>query len=159
MILLKIFDIKITMAELLMQESYDLFYLEEAKVNTFVKMQLSGFRNMRYYSEEEKEGLSEYILLKEVRPYLFSFIKGKKIPDSFQISLRPPDRFREEVLGKAAELGSVDYYLHFRFENEELSVVTGCFYHEFTMDKEAEYTWDKAVKDFFRQKGISYEEQ
>ena len=156
MILLKIFDIKNTMAALLLKEDYDEFFLEDAKVNTFMKLQLSGFRNMRFYDEGERAGLSEYLLWKEAKPFLFSFIKGEKTPDSFQISLRAPDKWHGELAGGQEK--TVDCFLHFRFENEELSVVTGCSYYEFTMDKEAEHEWDLTVKRFFDRKGIAYEE-
>lgn len=150
MILLKIFDIKKTMASLLIWEDYDEYFLEDAKINTFLKMQLSGFRNMKFYEKEEKEGLSGYVFWKEVKQFLFLFIKGERTPESFQISLRAPKDQNED--------DSVDCFLHFRFENGELSVVTGCSYHEFTMDKGVEQEWDRKVKRLFDKKGITYEE-
>lgn len=157
MILLKIFDIKDTMAGLLLHEDYDSFYLEDVKVTTFAKMQLSGFRNRNWYDGEEAEELPGHVFWKEVRPFVFFYIKGKKTPSSFQISLRAPDWQVSEVLGGTSGKIPVDLFLHFRFEEGELSVVTGCYYHEFTMDKEAEFAWDQAVKQLFRQKKISYE--
>lgn len=159
MILLKIFDIKNMMTALLIKEDYDTFFLEDAKVNTFMKLQLSGFRNLRFYEDEERAGLTEYLLWEEVKSVLCSFISGNRTPDTFQISLMAPSEVKEQVFGEEAEMIPADFFLHFRYENEELAVVTGCSYHEFTMDKEAERTWDSAVKKFLYKQGISFEEQ
>ena len=159
MILLKIFDIKSTMADLLLKEEFDQFYLEEAKVVTFAKLELSGIRNMNFYDSAEKEtGLSERICWKEAKPVIYSYIKGKKTPSSFRITLRAPESIAAGILEKGGRQGMAEYLLHFRFESEELSVVTGCSYHAFTMEKAEEFAWDQAVKEYFKRRKISFEE-
>ena len=43
--LIKINDIRITMSMLLLKDAFDAFFLEEAEVMTFAKLQINGRRN------------------------------------------------------------------------------------------------------------------
>ena len=160
MILLKIFDIKETMTWLLMREGFDRLLLEEAQITTFARLTFQGRRNMGWYDGEELEkypDLPTYIYWREAKPFLFSYIKGKKTPSHFQISLRLSDEEAERRLGKQAAGQDVDFLLHFRFEQGKLSAVTGCNYHSFTLEKQAEFAWDEAVQGMLRELGIGFE--
>ena len=55
MLSLKINDIKITMAHLLLRETFDEFLLEESKVVTFAMFEINGKRNLNWYDDDEKE--------------------------------------------------------------------------------------------------------
>lgn len=160
MILLRIFDIKDTMTWLLMKDGFDKLLLEEAQVTTFARLTIEGRRNMAWYDREERErdsALPEYIYWKEVKPLLFSYIKGKKTPGYFQISLRLSGEEAVRRMGEQAGMQDVDFLLHFRFEQGKLSLVTGCSYHTFTMDKQAEFAWDEAVQGMLRELHIGFE--
>ncbi len=160
MILLKIFDIKETMAWLLMRDGFDRMYLEEAQVTTFARLSFQGHRNMGWYDREEREqypDMPEYIYWKEAKPFLFSYIKGKRTPSHFQISLRLSREEAERRLGEQMAGQEVDFLLHFRFEKGKLSAVTGCSYRSFTMDKQAEFAWDGAVQEMLRELQIGFE--
>ena len=50
-----------------------------------------------------------------------------------------------------------DVLLHFRYEKDELSVITGTSAYTFTMDRRVEFAWDSAVKDIMKKLGIGYE--
>lgn len=161
MILLQIFDIKDTMTWLLMKDGFDRLLLEEAQVTTFARLTFEGRRNMAWYDREEREGgsgLPEYIYWKEAKPLLFSYIKGKKTPSYFQISLRLPREEAVRRMGEQAAMQDVDFLMHFRFEQGKLSLVTGCSYHTFTMDKQAEFAWDAEVQRMLRELHIGFEE-
>ena len=54
MLSLKINDIKITMAHLLLRETFDEFLLEESKVVTFAMFEINGKRNLNWYDDDEK---------------------------------------------------------------------------------------------------------
>lgn len=160
MILLKIFDIRETMAWLLMKDGFDRLLLEEAQVTTFARLSFQGRRNMEWYDPEERErylDMPEYIYWKEAKSFLFSYIKGKKTPSHFQISLRLSREEAERRLGQQIAGQDVDFLLHFRFEQGKLSAVTGCSYHNFTMDKQAEFAWDGAAQEMLRELQIGFE--
>lgn len=164
MILLNIFDVKDLMAALLLSESFDHYLLEEVDVTTFAKIEISGRRNKEWYDSEDGElSLSEQLYWKEVKPVVFAYIKGKKTPHSFAISLKLPDEMARSVLGEQLSEQMIDgaglkLLLHFRFEKGKLSVVTGTSYESFVMDKRADFAWDSGVKKLLQQMKISFEE-
>lgn len=163
MILLNIFDIKDMMAHLLLAESFDSYLLEEAAVTTFAKMEMKGRRNMEWYDlEEQRESLPDHLYWKEAKPVIYAYIKGKRTPHSFSISLKLADQDACTLLGSQAgqvilEQG-MQFLLHFRFEKGKLSVITGTSYQNFTMDKRGEFAWDSGVKKLLGQLKVSYEE-
>lgn len=161
MILLKIFDIKDTMAHLLLKESFDGCFLEEAQVTTVAKMNLSGRRNPRWYDEDAKQ-YPDLLYWREARPFVFDYIKGKKTPSFFVISLKIPYEeavklIDDKTLLQEVQTQQTELLLHFRFEKDNLSVVTGTSQKEFTMDKRAEIAWDMAVPALFKRMHITYE--
>lgn len=164
MILLNIFDVKDTMAHLLLQKSFDGYLLEEACVTTFAKMELKGRRNQEWYEEQQgEEKLPQQIYWGEAKPFLYTYIKGKKTPASFSVSLKLTFREAESIsagqeLCQMMRAQQTDVLLHFRFERGKLSVITGTASHDFRMDKSVEFAWDSAVRGIFKGLGVGYEE-
>lgn len=163
MILLNIFDVKDMMAALLLSESFDGYLLEEVSVTTFAKLEIKGRRNKEWYDSGEANDLPELLYWKEVKPVIFSYIKGKKTPHSFVISLKLTESFARTILGEQLAVQMIDgaglkLLLHFRFEKGKLSVVTGTSYETFVMDKRADFAWDSGVKKLLGQMKIAFEE-
>lgn len=164
MILLNIFDIKDTMAHLLLKESFDAYLLEEACVTTFAKMEMKGRRNQEWYDlEKEESKLPEHLYWREVKPFIYAYIKGKRTPSFFTISLKLTENevqsvFEGQELYQMMKVQQTDVLLHFRFEKGKLSVITGTSSRMFTMDKSVEFAWDNAVRVFFKKLGVGYEE-
>ena len=50
-----------------------------------------------------------------------------------------------------------DVLLHFRYEKDVLSVVSGTSSQTFTMDKSVEFAWDSEVKSMLKELGIGFE--
>ena len=50
-----------------------------------------------------------------------------------------------------------DVLLHFRYEKDVLSVVSGTSSQTFTMDKSVEFAWDSEVKSMLKKLGIGFE--
>ena len=163
MILLNIFDIKNLMSYLLLKDTFDNCLLEELKVTTFAKMSLEGRRNKGWYDTEENPGdLPDLLYWREARPFVLQYIRGKRTPTSFAISLKVPKEVAVELSGEnelAALLSEeeVELLLHFRFEQDRLSVVTGCSHFVFTMDRRAEFSWDEAIKSCLKKLKIAFE--
>ncbi|MDD7402506.1 MAG: DUF5721 family protein [bacterium] len=164
MIALNILDIKNMMAQLLLRETFDNFYLEEASVTTFANLKINGRRNQEWYDTEERDGEKSYLVFwKEVRNILFQYIKGKKTPAFFSISLKLCNEeagkyIQDEKVLHLLNEGKIEFLLHFRFEKEKLFVVTGSSQKEFIIDKMPENSWDMSVKNYMKQLNISYEE-
>lgn len=170
--LIKINDIRITMSMLLLKDAFDAFFLEEAEVMTFAKLQINGRRNKNWYAGETDNdiredsitngstGLTELIRWKEARHVFFEYIKGKKTPDLFKVSLKAGNSmaeiflkdsgFYEKYLQEKPEL-----HLQLRYENGTLCVVTGIYNNNFTLDKSVENAWDDAVVKWFKQNKVA----
>ena len=149
MLSLKINDIKITMAHLLLRETFDEFLLEESKVVTFAMFEINGKRNLNWYDDDEKENqLSELLYWGEARDFLFDYIKGKKTPEYILAESGVFSRYLSE---------QPDLYLQIRYEKGELTMVTGITHREFTMDKTLDRGWDDAIREWIRTLKISVE--
>lgn len=163
MILLGISDIKLAMAHLLVRDSFDQFFLDSAELTTFATMTLRGRRNLAWYdSDEEHENpsLSEWLRWSEVKPTVFSYIKGTKTPDAMKIILKADSDWAESRLVQQGLENQYQQYhpdlvINFRYEKEQLSVITGVSYSEFTMDKQIEFAWDEIVSHYFSHLGIA----
>ena len=90
MIACNICDIKLFTKKLFIGETFDRFLLKEAEIVTFNTFSIDGRVHKSFYSEEERaEGqIEEYSTWKTLRPFCFSLIKGKKLPDR-TVSDRP----------------------------------------------------------------------
>lgn len=162
MIALRIEDKKKFTSELFVGELFDRFFLREAVVVTFNTFTVDGRIRQGYFTEEELEQgrIEEYSPWSAVKPFCFSLIKGKKLPESFRIVLQYPAAAIERFLadnGVAMRAEQVKgLYLNVRYEEGQLQCVTGTAVNYFTMDKSLERAWDAAVEKFFRARQIPF---
>ena len=165
MIACNICDIKLFTKKLFIGETFDRFLLKEAEIVTFNTFSIDGRVHKSFYSEEERaEGqIEEYSTWKTLRPFCFSLIKGKRLPESFHIVLQLSGRAQEAFLRDrqtgfaSSEVNGL--YLNIRYEDKRLSCVTGTSVSRFTLDKTLEHEWDGAVKEFLKKKNIPFEEK
>lgn len=161
---LKIVDVKGFMSKLLIQNVFDAFLVSDVIIHTFQRFEMNGKLNRDYYSTEELEALGSrtYAKWSEVRPFAYQIVKGNKTPLSFQISLMLSGKAIESVLtnqGVLLDSNEVTgLYLHTRYENSELHVVTGTGKKTFSLDKSLDYAWDEQVMKFLKSNEIAYEE-
>ena len=89
MIALKIEDLKTFTAQLFMGETFDHWLVREVNIVTFNSFTIDGRIRQGYYSDEELEAnrIEELSSWKSLRPFCYSLIKGKKLPESFQITM------------------------------------------------------------------------
>lgn len=163
MILLQISDIKSAMAHLLIRESFDLFYLEQAEAVTFASATWRGRRNDAWYDTEERaqEDMTEWVSWSEMKPFVFSYIKGQKTPSVLKVFLKADAVMAEKLLYPQGVWNQFteqrpELSLQFRYEKGQLSVVTGIAYPEFVLDQQIAFAWDAAVKQYFHQLGIAF---
>lgn len=165
MISLKAEDLKDFTRRLFIGGTFDGWLVREAVIVTFNTFTVDGRIRSGYYSEEEKEAgqMEELSFWKALRPFCFSLIRGKRLPESFRITLQAAS---EQLRGFLSDAGlGVDaeqvggLYLHIRYENGELRCVSGLSLRIFTLDKQIEQEWDKAVKGYFRKNRIPFTEE
>ena len=165
MILCKIKDKKDFIGKLLASECFDSFLLKEANIHGFVPFQIDGHINKGFFNSEDADTPNfmayEYAQWKDIRPICFDLIKGKRTPTKFMFVLYlKPEAVNAmfEKAGISLENSLVqNLILNIRFEQGEMSIITGVDYSGFTMDKQAEQLWDTTTKKFLDKKEISYE--
>ena len=156
MIALKAEDVKSFTSRLFVKEDFDSFWVKEVNIVTYNSFTMDGHTRQGYYTEEEREEqkIGEFSSWKKLRPFCFSLIKGKKLPESFKIVLQlPPENTERFAASSGAGIEGDQIqglYLNIRYEEGELYCITGTALKFFTMDKTLDTQWDQAVRDFFR---------
>ena len=164
MVALKIEELKDFTRKLFVEEVFDWWMMREAVITTFNMFTIDGRIRKGYFMEQELEekGIGELSPWKLVRPVCFSLIKGKRLPESFRITLQLPGARVEQFLQsvqpdfKAEQVSGL--YLNIRYEEQKLYCVTGTSLNVFTLDKRIEQEWDETVKRFLREREIVYTE-
>lgn len=158
----KIEDLKGFTSSLFVGEGLDSWLLREASIVTFNTFSIDGRIRHGYFTEQETERdhIRELSPWKLVRPFCYSLIRGKRLPESFRITLQLPaggvERFLKSVQPEfgAEQVGGL--YLNIRYEEQILRCVTGISLKVFTMDKRIEQGWDAWMGQFLKEKGIAY---
>ncbi len=158
MLSVSITDVKNFMAHLLSRETFDLFYLVEASFKKEISYHIDGHLNDDFFDTDSERPEREYCLWKEVRPFAFTIIKGKRLPLGCKIVLALPRAavaflikesrcsFREEDIEGV--------YLNILYEPEHLLLTTGISYRTFSLDKSLEQDVDDHMKRFLQKRGI-----
>jgi hypothetical protein len=162
MISLNIPEVKTFMAKLLTNATFDSLLLCELQLATFTNFTINGFHEAFYTKEElEERGESKAALWSEVRPVVYSMIKGNKTPLSLKIVFQlPQDKCAQLVHNAGGKLRPEDVgglYLNLWYEKAELHIITGAAIKTFTLDKTLEQEWDTEVKNILKNSGIAFE--
>ncbi len=162
MVALKIEDLKRFTSRLFVGDTFDKWLVREVSIVTFNTFAIDGRIRQGYYSEEELEEkqIEDFSAWKDLKPFCFSLIKGKKLPESFQIVLQAaPSEVnaflqRSGVEFRADQISGL--YLNIRYENGVLHCVTGTSLNIFTLDRQVETEWDEAVKLCLKESELPY---
>ena len=166
MIAIEITDLKNFMNTLLLKETFDTFYLEEATLKTAQTFVIDGHLNKDFYTKEELENSQltnqEFSSYGSLRPFIFSLVKGNHTPLYFKFVLHTSTIYIQKLLQKnnltPEELQLKSLVLNIKYDGTKLICTTGTAYHTFVMDKTVDTIWDKALKASFSSMGITFEE-
>ena len=154
MIALEIADLRDFTSKLFLKETFDSFELVEAEFYTDIKVNLDG----QLTDPEDGRTFSPW---SEVRPLAFQVIKGKKLPHAFHVVLRLSDENMANTLRSAGVSISpsqvAGLYLNIHYERKKLSVVSGCSFRTFIMDKTLEKEWDRILQRFLKHHQIPFQ--
>ena len=133
-------ELRSFMNKLLAEDVFDGFVFREAVISSFSRFEIDG------------RGDSENPLFpdwRELRPFVFSIIKGRAKPKVMRIVLSWPEDGIEEIDRAAKSL-----FLNIAFEADNVLLTTGCSTKTFTLDKSAEQNWDEFMGGFLGRNGI-----
>lgn len=163
MIAVQIQDIKDFMSKLLLGNAFDSFWLSEASITTSVSYTIDGFLHPEFYYTQEAELLQEegrtYALWRDMKPFCFSVIKGKKTPLSFKIVFMLSKKNTQKLLASSKLSYQLEdifgLFVNFQFDGQHLTCTTGTSLKTFSLDKSLDRVWDEMILKFFKQQQIS----
>lgn len=166
MLALKITDLKDFTNKLFIGEVFDHFWLNSADIATYNTFSIDGKLQQDFFDNDEKEILKgtgrTYSLWKEVKPYCYSIIRGRRTPLYFkivlQLSYKKTISFLEHSQSDLSTGGISGLYLNLQYKNKMLLCTTGIAFHTFIQTKHSEQLWDSAILNFFNQNQILFEE-
>lgn len=165
MLALKINDIKEFMNKLLLKEVFDSFEMIESTITTYSTFSIDGRYHKDFFDNDLQKSLEEahchYASWKDIRPYCFSIIRGKRTPLQFKFIFQLPFKqifslLQEHHCPVSPELiGGL--FINIQFKNNELYCTTGLSFQTFVPDQTLKLIWDSYVMDFLRKNEILFE--
>ena len=164
MLALKITDLKYFTNKLFIGEVFDRFWLNEASITTFCTFTIDGELQQDFFDSDEKEILTSnartHALWKDLKPYCFSIIRGKRTPLCFKIVFQlSPERFfsrTNDIACLSPEVSGL--FLNIQFKNHLLVCTTGVSLKNFVPGTRPDTIWDTKILEFFRKNQIAFEE-
>ena len=164
MIELKMTKTGIFMKRLLTDTLFDEYLLAEASIVTYNTFSIDGRIKKDFFGDDAIDSINnEFSLWKDIRPICYELIKGKHTPLSFKFVLYLSNDASKALI-EASGITSVSpdqvkFGLNIKYQDGLVSLITGCSYQTFTLEKEAELIWDKSVKAFLSKENVGFEEQ
>lgn len=139
------------MTKLLSKEVFDFFLLEKADIKTAIDYHIEGRLHDSFFDTDELRPEEDFEIWQRIRPLCYEMIKGKKMPLSFSIVLRAPQKLQKEVLNShTADVKNnvSSLMLCIRMEQRQINCITGTALSTFSLNKEAENSWDEWCQNF-----------
>ena len=166
MLALKITDQKDFTNKLFLKDTFDLFWLNQAEITTSNRFTIDGKLQKDFFDNDEQEFLSSShrtcSLWKEIKPFCYSIIRGKRAPLSFKIVLQFSQNKAAALIQNSGLTLSPDQisglYLNLQYKNKTLICTTGTALTTFLPGKGLEHLWDQYVLDFFSRNELLIQE-
>lgn len=157
MIALRITDIKAFMNHLFIKDYFDDFLLINIEVGGFASFKIDGKRLKAWYDEAFDGG--EYILWKEAKTRVFSFVKGDKPPLFIKAVFRADSKRKAQVMPMKVlkEPSEMEVFFNLKYDETGLVLTTGSFVTDFLIGKEVDSLWDTEFSNILKNCQISYE--
>ena len=105
---------------------------------------------------------SKYSSWKSIKPFAFSIIKGKKVPELLKITFVLP----ETVVAKLILEHDLNFdpdcvnglFLNVRYQDGSVTMTTASSLSTFTLDRSLDEAFEKYILSFLSDADISYEE-
>ncbi len=165
MVALGIEDLKSFTAGLFIGSLFDHFLVREASIITYNKFTIDGRIRGGYFSGEEREEqqIGAFSSWKTLKPFCFSLIKGKRLPESFRIVFLLPEDAKQEFVNQHGaglspeQVGAL--CVNIIYENSFILCTTGISVNIFTTNRTLEHEWDARIREFLRNHEIAFLER
>ena len=161
---LKITETKNFMGILLKSDCFEDFLLAEASITTYNTFTIDGHLQQDFFDtdtvEEYKKEAVEYSLWRDVKPYCFSIIRGKRTPLNFKIVFQLSPFQAQNLLknlGRQSTTSVCKFYLNIQYKNKSLLCTAGVSYSSFSLDKKSEHLWDDMLCRFLEGNHIPFQ--
>lgn len=166
MLALQLTETKDFMNKLLRTPLFDHFLLQEGVIAAGASFVVDGKINRDFYTESELTELGiqdcRFLPFSMLRGNFFDLIKGKKAPSSFKfVFLLSPENLSRTLASMKSSFTAQDItgvFLNIRYQDGHLSLTTGVSYRIFSTDRSLENEWDRLIRQFLKQNGVSFEE-
>ncbi|MDO4555054.1 MAG: DUF5721 family protein [Lachnospiraceae bacterium] len=163
MLSIQIPDVKDFMNHLLREDTFHPFYLWEASLKTAVTYHIDGHLNRDFFNSDElpEDNSPGYISWKEIKPQLFSMVKGSKTPLSMKLILMLSGSNVDHLLTKynlplsRENINGLFFNIH--YDGTKINCTTGVSYQTFTMDKRLEEVFDENMLTYLKHYQIPFE--
>ncbi len=143
-------------ARLFTDKTFDNFLLAEASFATDYIVSVDGSCQRKAVGDPEnaapETGAESHIRWKSFRPVALQLVRGTRPPQAFHIVLMLSRRkLQDFITASRCEIDPEDVaglYINLRFQEEKLTVTTGCALKIFTPDRTLENAWDRQVENF-----------
>lgn len=144
MIQLFIENSKKFMNKLFKEEIFDNYYVRGITIYCLTKYEISGALDKDYLDAQNTDSINRsYCLWSEIKPIVFSIIKGNKQPKLLKVILSIDNEKAKEIHENSATL-----FININYESGELNIITGASQKNFSLDKSLDKAWDKYVTAF-----------
>ncbi|MDO4308225.1 MAG: DUF5721 family protein [Eubacteriales bacterium] len=166
MLALNIIDVKEFMNQMLIGTTFDQFEMVETVITTFNTFSIDGKLRRDFFDTDtcdifDQSGMT-YSLWKEIKPFCYSVIRGKRTPLHFRIVFQISHRQKQAILKNLSSHISPEMvsgmFINIQYKNKELLCTTGISLKTFIPDKSPEQQWDAMVLDFFRRHNILFDQ-
>lgn len=164
MLSLMIKDLKQFMNKLLISDTFDNMCLSEAYICTGCSFTIDGKLNTQFYSKDELAAMPSvrYSSWKNIKPFAFSIIKGKKVPELLKITFVLPENTVAELIHEHDLNFDPDcvngLFLNIRYQDGSAAMTTASSLSTFTLDRSLDEAFEKYIIKFLSDADISYEE-
>ena len=155
MVMIEIENIKKFMAGFLGGNLFDDFLMNEGKLSMNIAYEFDGKILKEFYDTEEWEEMKTYpyVMWQEEKEKIFSLVKGKKTPLSFQFVMMLKLDLVSDILAKynlaIREDEVAGLFINILYDRQGLKCTAGVSRKTFVLDKTLEEAWDQEVKERF----------
>ena len=155
MVMIEIENIKKFMAGFLGGNLFDDFLMCEGKLSMNIAYEFDGKILKEFYDTEEWEEMKTYpyVMWQEEKEKIFSLVKGKKTPLSFQFVMMLKLDLVSDILAKynlaIREDEVAGLFINILYDRQGLKCTAGVSRKTFVLDKTLEEAWDQEVKERF----------
>lgn len=167
MLAFTIIDVKDFMNKLLLSELFDHFCLVEATITTYSTFSVDGHLQYDFFDTDTASMLREksftYSFWKDIKPFCYAVIRGKRSPLGFKIILQLPSQQTQKLLRNSGILSldanTWNFYLNLQYKNNVLLCTTGVSSSSFIPDKRPQRIWEETLSRFFSENQILFQKQ